>query len=245
MNVESSAPSRGRQFRPGIYIAGAIIIAWTLHLVFALSLPPGSGLLRIGRIALHVALQSYLYTGLFITSHDAMHRTISRNVRLNSIVGRLSAFLFAGFAYSRLLRNHMAHHRWPGSDRDPDFYAASQKFIPWLLSFVIRYFTILQLVTMAIVFNVLIRFFSTANVIQFWMLPAFLSTLQLFYFGTYRPHRYPHTDDMNPHKARSQRRNHLFAMLSCYFFGYHYEHHESPGTPWWRLRRVKDASVGT
>jgi beta-carotene ketolase (CrtW type) len=28
--------------------------------------------------------------------------------------------------------------------------------------------------------------------------------------------------------------------LSCYFFGYHFEHHDSPGTPWWRLWRVKE-----
>jgi beta-carotene ketolase (CrtW type) len=29
-------------------------------------------------------------------------------------------------------------------------------------------------------------------------------------------------------------------MLSCYFFGYHYEHHESPQTPWWKLYQIKN-----
>jgi beta-carotene ketolase (CrtW type) len=28
-------------------------------------------------------------------------------------------------------------------------------------------------------------------------------------------------------------------MISCYFFGYHFEHHESPQTPWWRLYQSK------
>jgi beta-carotene ketolase (CrtW type) len=35
----------------------------------------------------------------------------------------------------------------------------------------------------------------------------------------------------------------VWAFVSCYFFGYHYEHHDSPATPWWLLWRVKDASV--
>ncbi|MFW6276162.1 MAG: fatty acid desaturase, partial [Bacteroidota bacterium] len=70
-------------------------------------------------------------------------------------------------------------------------------------------------------------------------LPALLSTLQLFYFGTYLPHRKPHTHDMGRHRARTQSKNHLWAMLSCYFFGYHTEHHESPGTPWWQLYTKK------
>jgi beta-carotene ketolase (CrtW type) len=46
---------------------------------------------------------------------------------------------------------------------------------------------------------------------------------------------------MAPHHARTLPRHHLWAMLSCYFFGYHWEHHQSPGTPWWRLWRMKDA----
>jgi beta-carotene ketolase (CrtW type) len=34
-------------------------------------------------------------------------------------------------------------------------------------------------------------------------------------------------------------KNHLVGFFSCYFFGYHYEHHEFPGTPWWKLWRMK------
>ena len=82
--------------------------------------------------------------------------------------------------------------------------------------------------------SIIIGVFST-------ILATVLGTLQLFYFGTYLPHRRPDTPDMAPHHARTQPRNHLWAMLSCYFFGYHWEHHQSPGTPWWRLWRVKEA----
>jgi beta-carotene/zeaxanthin 4-ketolase len=32
-------------------------------------------------------------------------------------------------------------------------------------------------------------------------------------------------------------------MTSCYFFGYHWEHHHSPATPWWELWKVKETLV--
>lgn len=192
-----------------------------------------------GRVVFHMLVQAYLYTGLFITAHDAMHGSVSRNRKLNRLLGRLAAFLFAAFSYKRLHANHMKHHRWPGEDRDPDFSPRSQSFLVWFVRFFAHYVTIVQILIMAAIFNLLNLVMPTTNVILFWMIPAFLGTFQLFYFGTYRPHRYPHTGQMQPHRARSQRKNHLLAMLSCYFFGYHYEHHASPGTPWWGLARIK------
>jgi fatty acid desaturase len=71
-------------------------------------------------------------------------------------------------------------------------------------------------------------------------LQAYLCT-GLFITGHDAMHRRPDTPDMAPHHARTLPRNHLWAMLSCYFFGYHWEHHESPLTPWWALWRMKDA----
>jgi beta-carotene ketolase (CrtW type) len=94
---------------------------------------------------------------------------------------------------------------------------------------------------MAIIFNLLLHLagFSTPSLVAFWIIPAFLGTFQLFYFGTFLPHRRPHTEEMGKHRARSMTRNHLWAMLSCYFFGYHLEHHQSPGVPWWQLYKAK------
>ncbi|MEL7193577.1 MAG: fatty acid desaturase, partial [Bacteroidota bacterium] len=37
-----------------------------------------------------------------------------------------------------------------------------------------------------------------------------------------------------------QKRNHMWAFLTCYFFGYHFEHHDSPNTPWWKLWELKE-----
>ena len=91
---------------------------------------------------------------------------------------------------------------------------------------------------MAITYTLLKLLFPMENLIVFWELPAIFSTLQLFYFGTYIPHRGEH-EATDKFKARSQPLNHLVAFFTCYFFGYHYEHHASPGIPWWKLFRMK------
>lgn len=221
----------------GILIACAIILLWFSHLIYILNFIDID--LTKPFFYLHIFIQAYLYTGLFITGHDAMHGTVSSNKKVNKLIGITSTFLFAGLSYNRLIKNHFQHHKHPGEESDPDFYTRSQNFFVWWFWFMVRYTTLTQLLIMAAAFNILKIWFNDATLIFFWVLPAFLGTLQLFYFGTYLPHKYPHTENMIPHNARTQKKNHLWAMLSCYFFGYHHEHHESPKTPWWQLYKMK------
>lgn len=164
---------------------------------------------------------------------------MSRNRKMNKAVGWITSFLFAGLSYKKLVENHFKHHKYPCTENDPDFYVKSQNFFIWWFVFLSRYITVTQLIIMAVLFNVLNYFFPEINVWMFWVVPAFLGTLQLFFFGTYLPHRKPHNENMEPHKARTQRKNHLGAMISCYFFGYHFEHHDTPHQPWWKLYRSK------
>ncbi|MBN1131568.1 MAG: fatty acid desaturase [Bacteroidales bacterium] len=222
-------------------IALAIIGLWGAHLFYILSFVDVS--LTNPWMYLHILVQSYLYTGLFITGHDAMHQSISRRKWLNNAIGTVSVFLFAAMSYKRLIRNHWDHHRYPGTEKDPDFNVKSQNFFAWWFRFMVRYTTLWQIIAMAVIFNLLKIKFDVPALILFWIVPAFIGTFQLFYFGTFVPHREPHTAEMGKYRARSQRRNHLLAMLSCYFFGYHYEHHAYPGIPWWRLYRIKNESV--
>lgn len=221
----------------GVLISLVIIITWFSHLYFSLSY--GEANIFSPLFYLHVLLQGYLYTGLFITAHDAMHKTISKNKIINDIIGRAASFLFAGMSYNKLKENHFKHHKYPGSENDPDFYTKSQNFFLWWGSFLLRYTTIIQIIVMAAFFNLLKIWFDEINIWFFWVAPAFIGTFQLFFFGTYLPHKKPHDHKMEPHKARTQNKNHLWAMLSCYFFGYHFEHHASPHTPWWRLYKLK------
>jgi beta-carotene ketolase (CrtW type) len=221
----------------GLLIAFIIILFWSAHLFYILTYVEINNNYFI--TILHILIQGYLYTGLFITAHDAMHGTVSSNKKLNTFVGKLASFLFAGLSYNKLITNHKLHHKFPGTENDPDFYVKSQNFFVWVFMFMKRYSTILQIIIMAVVFNILKIWFAEIKIWLFWVIPAFAGTVQLFYFGTYKPHKYPHTQAMSPHNARTLRKNHLWAMLSCYFFGYHYEHHSYPHIPWWKLYLTK------
>jgi len=221
----------------GILMAILILLGWGVHLIYILLFQP----IDPGDVWLwmHLLLQTWLFTGLFITGHDAMHGTISQNRTTNNTLGFLATTLYAGLWYPTLRKKHYQHHIHPATENDPDYHVGSQNFFVWWFSFMKHYITWWQLLIMALIFNLGLLFFSELQLIVLWIVPSIASTFQLFYFGTYRPHRLPHTADMEPHKARSQGRNHLWAMLSCYFFGYHFEHHASPQTPWWRLYRIK------
>ena len=221
----------------GLLIALTVILLWTFHLVYLLIFVDLSSASPI--ILVHIAIQTYLYTGLFITAHDAMHGLVSPNKVVNKSIGRLATQLFAALSFSRLLEKHQLHHRFPGEGADPDYSVNSQNFWLWWFSFMKNYISWWQIIIMALVFNILHIWVDQLNLILFWILPSILATFQLFYFGTYRPHRLPHTETMLPHNSRSQKGPHVWAMLSCYFFGYHYEHHEWPHIPWWKLYQTK------
>lgn len=222
----------------GLLIALIIVITWLVHLVWLLAFAEGS--FTSPMMLVHIAVQTYLYTGLFITAHDAMHGLVSSNRKINKAIGQTATALFAALSYSRLLEKHKLHHRFPGEAGDPDFCTSSQNFWKWWFSFMKNYISWQQIVMMAVAFNVLQIWVDQLNLVLFWILPSILSTFQLFYFGTFRPHRLPHTSTMMPHHARTQQGPAWWAMLSCYFFGYHFEHHDSPRTPWWKLYQIKN-----
>lgn len=218
----------------GIVMAISIISLWLISLSLLLTQFTVSFTNPLTYI--FIILMTHLYTGLFITAHDSMHATISENKKLNYWLGRISTILFVFNSYKKLYPKHHEHHRFVGSSNDPDYYNGS--FFPWFLKFVREYISIWQILLIALTFQILQYFFNIQNVICFYIIPSVLSTLQLFYFGTYLPHR---GSLNNKHKSSSQKKNHFIAFISCYFFGYHYEHHDSPGTPWWKLYKVKEA----
>ncbi|MCX7876112.1 MAG: fatty acid desaturase [Melioribacteraceae bacterium] len=222
----------------GILISSIIFLLWFSHLYYSLVYVEVN--LKSVITYIHILIQTYFYTGLFITAHDAMHKTVSKNLFINNLIGTITSYLYAGMSYKKLKVNHFKHHKYPGSENDPDFNIKTQNFFIWWLTFLIRYSSIVQLIIMGLAFNVLKIWVEEIKLWFYWVIPAFLSSLQLFYFGTYLPHKKPHTDEMEPHKARSQIKNHLWAMITCYFFGYHYEHHDKPFVPWWKLYQLKN-----
>lgn len=188
-----------------------------------------------------VGWQTWLYTGLFITAHDGMHGSIHPSPQLNRSIGQLCLWLYAGFDYSQLLAKHQLHHQYPASDRDPDFHdGQTAHFWGWYGHFVCEHISWRQLLNLVVMFGIyaIICHFSIVNIILFWIVPSLLSSLQLFYFGTFLPHREPEGGYTNPHRATTINRSTWWSLITCYHFGYHYEHHNSPQTPWWKLHRL-------
>lgn len=216
---------------PGVFIAFMVIGAWASGFILLINLDVSY---QNPLIYLFILVQMHLYTGLFITAHDAMHGTVSSHKGLNNAIGQICTALYAAFPFKRLYQKHHEHHRHVHTSADPDFHEGG--FWKWYFNFMKEYLSWQQILIMALTFNVLKLWFSELNLVLFWVLPSLLSTIQLFYFGTWLPH---HGEHQNIHQSGTQKKNHLLAFLSCYFFGYHYEHHDSPGIPWWRLWTLK------
>ncbi|MGA0555073.1 fatty acid desaturase [Larkinella sp. VNQ87] len=222
----------------GLMAATLILLCWFGMLAFLLQYPINW---QNPLTYVCVLIQMHLYTGVFITAHDAIHGVVTpTNKRLNHVIGFLCATLFAFNNYHRLSRKHHLHHKHAATDDDPDFHDGNPNFLAWYYSFLKEYISVVQIVLMAVTYNVLKIWFPMENLILYWMVPAVLSTFQLFYFGTYLPHRGEHHNP--PHNARSQQINHVRAFLSCYFFGYHAEHHAYPYLPWWKLPEAREKS---
>ncbi|WP_347277816.1 fatty acid desaturase, partial [Leptolyngbya sp. FACHB-711] len=72
--------------------------------------------------------QMFLYTGLFITAHDAMHGALfPSNIKVNNTIGTLCVLLYGLFSYKKLLKKHWMHHHHPASELDPDFHDGKHK----------------------------------------------------------------------------------------------------------------------
>jgi beta-carotene ketolase (CrtW type) len=219
----------------GLFWAFAILTLWIAHLSYVLINPLD---FQSPWTYVHVLIQTHLYTGLFITSHDAIHGVVSPgNSKLNHGIGWVCATLFAFNNYAVLRKKHHWHHDHVNTEKDPDVHQGN--FFIWWFKFMWQYVTWQQVLAMAVTYNVLKLWLPMENLIVYWEVPAIMSTLQLFYFGTYLPHRGEH-DPTNKTQSRSQKRNHVWAFISCYFFGYHYEHHAHPYLAWWKLPEAKD-----
>ena len=234
----------GLQTATGLALAAAVIGAWLAVHVYAVFFhrwtPVG-----IAAAAVLIAAQCWLGVGLFIVAHDCMHGSLAPfRPRVNRWVGRICLALYAGFPYDRLITKHFEHHRAPGTALDPDFNDEDpEHFWRWYATFLHRYFGWQPLVFVLSVATIeqFVLGAATLNVLLLWALPAILSSLQLFFFGTYLPHRHDHDAFADAHNSRSNDLPWLLSLLTCFHFGYHHEHHLAPHEPWWRLPRARAA----
>ena len=221
----------------GLVIAFAIIGIWASSLVFLLSLD-WSQIPTVWRIPA-IIWQMFLYTGLFITAHDAMHGVVfPQNRKINNLIGSFVLLLYGFFSFDELLKKHGVHHQHPASELDPDFHNSQHKnFFGWYFHFMKGYWSWKRLFALMAFYN-LIAFtlpIPEMNLTLFWVIPSILSSVQLFFFGTFLPHREPHEGYKDPHRAKTNALPVFWSFITCYHFGYHEEHHEYPHLPWWQL----------
>lgn len=193
-------------------------------------------------IPLQVLVQTFLCTGLFILSHECMHGNLRPISRLwQRRLGQLSLFLYAGFSFSKLEKAHWEHHDHPATEKDPDYTeGTNENFYVWLRSFVFRYFGLKEFAVLHI--HVVAVYLISGNLLDiflFFGIPSWLSALQLFYFGTYLPHRNWRGVGVDTLRARSNRLPVWLSFLTCFHFGYHREHHQHPRLPWWKLPQAR------
>ncbi len=228
----------------GAVVASVIILLWVISLAFTLSIDLSLWALPA------VLVRTFLQTGLFIVVHDAIHGSVfPKNRQLNYRIGSLAITLYGFLPYEKLCLNHWKHHRSPGQMDDPDFHDGVHSGIfGWYFKFMTQEYVDAELrrkllLYMTIAFIVLHFGFQVSgfNLFLFWLLPLVLSSMQLFFFGTYLPHRASNIDSPVSHNAVSSNYPVILSFLSCYHFGYHWEHHEYPDVAWYNLPQARQA----
>ncbi|MDZ8188865.1 MAG: fatty acid desaturase [Nostoc sp. ChiSLP02] len=224
----------------GLFIAIFIISVWAISLFFLFLIDISK--LKFWMLCILIPWQTFLYTGLFITSHDAMHGVVfPQNSKINHFIGNLSLSLYGLLPYQQLLSKHWQHHRHPATQTDPDFHNGKHKnFLAWYFNFMKNYWNWGQIIaiTLSYQFAHLILHIPHENLILFWVVPSLLSSLQLFYFGTFIPHSEPKGGYIQPHCAKTINFPIWLSFITCYHFGYHKQHHEYPHLAWWQLPEI-------
>lgn len=245
-NPKAAANLTARDTATGLVLAALILgAALTLHIGAIFFVDWSAPYMWLVAIPV-VLLQTWLFVGMFIVAHDSMHGSlVPRHPAINTWIGRVMVGLYAGFSFNALNESHHRHHRYSGTPDDPDFDANHPRtFWPWYATFFRRYFgwkELAVLTAVVVVYAVILRG-RFPIVLLFWALPALASSVQLFYFGTYLPHRIGEQPFRDRHNARSLDFDWLLSLVTCFHFGYHHEHHDKPWVPWWKLPDYRETT---
>lgn len=237
------AADKTRQSAIGLTFACVLLALWIgLHITTSFFWPyPWSGE-SLWSVPFAVAAMTWLYVAIFIVAHDCMHGTMApRWPWLNPWIGRICLFCYSAFDFETMREAHRRHHMSPGTPNDPDYFSgAPQSFWRWYFKFLLQYFGIRQILIIASIAWIYIAFGAHyQNLLMFWFLPSILSSIQLFMFGTYLPHREEEAAFSDRHRARSTDYPWLISLITCLHFCYHHDHHSVPGVPRWRLPELK------
>ena len=229
----------------GLLLTAAIVVGWFVSLAELLVTGPHQ--LSWWGLILAVLIRSQLQTGLFIIGHDAMHGVLwPGRSRWNNALGAFALGLYAALPYQLCRRKHQRHHNATATASDPDFPSNHSSGIwSWYRQFMAGYLSWGQMTRLLTGWALLVLLLGPGHVaawesvLLFCTLPLLISSLQLFVFGTYLPHRDQRWPDRQA-EPRSLDLPPLLSLLACFHFGYHREHHDHPDLSWFELPSARD-----
>ena len=176
---------QARQAALGLLLAGGILGGWlTTHIIGVFLYQWGWHSIVTAPVL--VAINCWLFVGMFIVAHDCMHGSlVPFRPGWNRFIGQLCLGLYAGFEFDKLNRKHHLHHRYSGTRDDPDFdERPPHGFLSWYVRFFVEYFGWKQLAFLSIVSIVYLLLFGVtySNLLVFWAAPAILSSVAAVLF---------------------------------------------------------------
>lgn len=139
------------------------------------------------------------------TLHLATHSLVSRNKKINLLIGRISAIL-GGLNYAEFSKTHLSHHSYPGDkDKDPDYLltkSGSLLTLPFRIWVKDKYFWNTELskakgykqmyiqdrVVQVIILLSIIFSSKLQYLLIYWSLPALLVGFSYGFYLFYFPH---------------------------------------------------------
>lgn len=258
-HLDGAAQARFRALTRAPRVSWPTIALWGLVMTVYL----GSDVLAVmGVIPLWLGMLCNSVIGYlaFSVVHDAIHRAISTNTRLNDWIGQSAVLLGAPYINLKLFRwAHIQHHRFANGPRDPDFVLHGPWWsLPFRWMFIDGFYLrhalrhgdrvsrphlLTSLWWAAISFSIMAVLVASGygwHVLMLWFIPSRVIFLTLGFSFFWLPH-VPHDTEQEANftRATSVRIGHewLLGPLLQYQH-YHLIHHLFPMTPFYNNEKV-------
>lgn len=205
-------------------------------------------------------LNSLAIYASFTPLHDATHRTVSSNRKLNDFLGTVSCLLLLPGITTRIYRYlHLEHHRYAGdSEKDPDEPFVSARGVNvvftlagldllWTRWYLMRWQT--RPVTERVEFVASISFYVVIHIVGFaspyamefllvWVVPQRLALFYVSWFFARIQHPENVRWEKSPFQTTVQVVTNGFAKVMLLGQANHHVHHFAPSLPWYRYAKA-------
>ena len=244
---------------PAISWPALVLFLVALAIMASASVMTLSGAIPAWAATLANGLALYL---LFSIMHEALHRSVSSNSRLNNFFGRVSLMLLIPAAPFEIARwAHFRHHRFTSNEEDPDNFIHHAKWwqIPlrwpnfdlyYLYRFLRdageqkkRHNTPALIATagiFAVVIGTLTYLGYGMEVLYLWLLPTRIALALIALVFVCLPH-YPATitSQENEYQATTIRRGWEWLLTPLFVYqNYHLIHHLYPAAPFYNYIKI-------